>query len=101
MDRSDVVKLISETFTKGADGIFTKTEMEKQVYAHISSVSQTEWFEGGRIGLNPSLKVTMFKYDYGNENIVKWNGMRYTIYRTYEKQNDEIELYLELDKGNE
>ncbi len=43
----------------------------------------------------------MFNFDYLGEKIIEYNGVQYTIYRTYNRSVDEIELYVELRKGNE
>lgn len=100
MDRSTPIYLITETWTRDAYGINQKTETERKVYADIKSVNMSEWFEGGRNGLNPELKMTMFVGDYQGEKIVKFNSIRYTIYRTYFGRNDTIELYVERREGN-
>ena len=55
----------------------------------------------GRNGLNPQFRFTMFSHDYNGEKIIKYNDRQYTIYRTYFRKVDEIELYTELKKGNE
>jgi hypothetical protein len=100
MDRSTPIYLITETWTRDAYGINQKTETERKVYADIRSVGMSEWFEGGRNGLNPELQMTMFFGDYQGEKIVKYNGIRYTVYRTYFARNDTIELYVERREGN-
>ena len=101
MDRSSVVYLLTETQTQNEYGI-VETEVDKrQVYCQVNSVSRSEWYEGGRSGLNPELQITMFQYDYSNENMLMYNDVVYTIYRTYVRKTDEIELYVERRKGNE
>lgn len=70
------------------------------VFAEISSVSQTEFFSAGRLGLQPSLKCVIYDFEYGGEPIVKWNGKLYSVYRTYlVNGTDKIELYLEERGG--
>lgn len=71
------------------------------VYCNVSSVTGSEWFEGGRNGLNPQYRFTMFAPDYEGEEVLEYNGERYAIYRTYVGQNETIELYTEKKKGNE
>lgn len=100
MDRSKVIYLIIEKPYQDEEGVWRSRETKRKVYANISSVSQTEWFEGGRNGLNPSLRATLFFYDYHDEEIVEVDNKRYTVYRNYFKDNDKIELYLEYKKGN-
>lgn len=99
MNRSNECKLIAETFTQDAYGVKRSVETSTTVFCDITSVSASEWFEGGRNGLNPSKRVKMFLYDYDGEKVVEIEGVRYTVYRTY-ADRDEIELYLENRKGN-
>lgn len=65
----------------------------------MDSISQNEFFEGGRNGLNPSFKFTMFYADYNNEPMVEYNGDSYAVYRTYLTRTDKIELYVERKGG--
>lgn len=91
---------MTETVTQDQYGIVQTSLTEKKVYCQVTSVSASEWFDGGRNGLNPEYRMTMFKYDYSGENIVKYNDVLYTVYRTYETRNDFIELYVERREGN-
>ena len=99
MKRSNVCKLIAQNYAQNDYGVMEVTESETQVFCDITSVSMSEWFEGGRNGLNPEKRVKMFLYDYDGEKIVDIDGTRFTVYRTY-VDRDEIELYLEKNKGN-
>lgn len=100
MDRTVVVYLINEEYEVDAYGVAQTTETETKVYAQVSSVSATEWFEGGRNGLNPELRVTMRQCDYDGQKIVEYNDARYTVYRTYIGRKDNVELYLERREGH-
>lgn len=101
MDRSNVIYLIGETYEKGKYGVYTAVETRRKVYANITSVSASEWFEGGRNGLNPEYRMILFKHDYHGEDILEYNGIKYSIYRTYEGRNDTLEVYCEKKKGTE
>ena len=101
MVRSDTANLISESYALDAYGVYQTTETSKEVYVGVESVTGTEWFEGGRNGLNPQYRFTMFQFDYNGEKIIEYSNVRYTIYRTYIKNNDQIELYAELKKGSD
>lgn len=100
MDRSAVAYLIAETFQKDAYGVLQPTTTRKKIYCDVSSVSMSEWFEGGRNGLNPELRLTMFSGDYNGEKLIEYNGTEYSIYRTYLRRNDVLELYVERRGGN-
>lgn len=104
MYRSDIIKLISETFTQDEIGQYISQETEREVFCEVRSVTRSEWFNAGRDGLQPEFMFIMFAPDYFGEKIVEYKGVRYGIYRTYVGRNEQIELYAEakggLDGGN-
>lgn len=101
MDRSTPINLISETYAPDAYGVLKPTKTKRTVFANVQSVSASEWFEGGRNGLNPEYRITMFSPDYEGEKVVEYNGVQYGIYRTYQPRTDIIELYAQLKKGDQ
>lgn len=101
MNRSELAYLVVESYTQNEYGVMVKTTTKHPVYVNVTSVTSQEWFEGGRNGLNPQYRFTMFQFDYTGEKIIEYNDKQYTIYRTYNRSVDEIELYTELRKGNE
>ena len=99
MDRSTPITLIKSAYVQDENGIPRKTETSRTVFASIESVRASEFFEGGRNGLNPELRFVMFRYDYDDETVIEYNGKRYGVYRTYLAKNDTIELYCERKGG--
>lgn len=99
MVRSDVITLVGVTRTQNEYGQWIESETTKQVYCDVDSVTQSEFFEGGRNGLNPEYRFTMFFADYNDEPIVEYKDKRYAVYRTYLKRNDKLELYVERKGG--
>lgn len=95
------IDLIAVTTEKDSiNQIVEKTRVTKTVFAEVGSVSQTEFMDGGRIGLTPSLKVKIYDFEYNGEEIVRYAGRLYSVYRTYLVENsDRIELYLETKGG--
>lgn len=102
MDKSDVINLVKYPYVTNEYGVRVKEEtpISRQVFCHVDSVTQSEFFNGGATGLNPEYRITMFRFDYDDETILEYNGEYYSIYRTYIARNDEIELYVERRKGN-
>ena len=93
----DLIAIVTEK--DSLNQVVEKTRTTATVFGEVSSVSQTEFFSGGRMGLQPSLKVTIYGFEYNDEPIVKWNGKLYSVYRTYAVNgSDKLELYLE-EKG--
>lgn len=94
MDRSSVIYLVALTWTTDTIGNPTAVESPREVFCNIQSVSRSEFFEAGQYGLKPEYKVTMFEPDYQGEDLVKINSEYYSVYRTYIRQDEQIELYL-------
>ena len=76
MDRSNVINLISTVLTLDEYGVQRATEKSEQVFCSVESVTALEVFEGGRNGLDPEFRFTM-----------------------YRGRNDTIELYCERMGG--
>lgn len=99
MDRSEVITLLHTTKTQNDYGVWIETETGRDVFCQVDSVTRAEFFEGGRNGLNPQYRFTMFAGDYEGEQTVIYKGLPYAIYRTYHARADEIELYVERKGG--
>lgn len=99
MDRSNVINLVATTHTRDENGVRRVVETSRQVYCDVSSVTASEFFEGGRSGLNPEYRFTVFYADYAGEQIVEYEKKRYGVYRTYQAKTDELELYVERKGG--
>lgn len=100
MDRSDVIILVSEQSSRDARGVLKTTEVEKEVFCNVSSISSAEFHRAGQNGLRPAFKFSMFAYDYANEKIVIYQKERFSIYRTYLGKDDSIELYVQKEVGS-
>ena len=98
MDRSNVINLIKETYTQDADYDFDQSETKRQVFCDVKSITRSEWFEAGRVGMQPAYCFILFAPDYEGEKIVEYEGRRYGVYRTYIGRNERLELYTE-EKG--
>lgn len=99
MDRSDTIKLIAETKSQDDNGVWQSTKTEREVFCQVDSVTRDEFFNGGRNGLNPEFRITMFGPDYRDERIVEYCGKQYAVYRIYQERNDLLELYVERKGG--
>lgn len=99
MDRSEQLTLISRTYTKNAYGVPVPSETERTVFVNVSSVTASEFFEGGRNGLNPEYRFTMFRPDYNGETICEYKGNRYAVYRTFLRRTDTLEVYVQREGG--
>lgn len=99
MDRSEVITLISVEKSKDAYGMETRTESKRDVFVDVRSISVNEFYEAGQNGLQPQYEFIMFGPDYYDEKIVEYHGQRYSVYRTYRRTSDDLELYVEDRAG--
>ena len=100
MDRSEVITLLGETQTQNEYGVWVPERTSKDVFCQVNSVTRAEFFEGGRNGLNPEFRFTVFFGDYEGEREVIFKGNSYSVYRTYHARTDELELYVERKGGS-
>lgn len=98
MDRSNTCELVVETYTQDDIGQEIAEETKRTVFCNVGSVGRSEWFQAGQANLKAEYVITMFEPDYEGEKIVELEGVRYGVYRTYRRQDENIELYLE-EKG--
>ena len=94
MISEDSISLVSETFDVDENGFEKQSLSERDVFAEIYSVSQSEFFEAGRNGFKPEMKVRVWSVEYNNERLAKYHDVVYEIYRTY-VFGDKTELYLQ------
>ncbi len=95
-----VISLVKQTVTVDVLRMESVTETERSVMCEIDSVTQTEFFAAQNSDLKPEYRFTVFFADYEGEEIVKYEGERYGIYRTY-RAGDYMELYAERKAGRE
>lgn len=96
----DILYLVSQKQVRDATGIYKAVTENTMVYCKVASVSRSEFFEGGRNGLNPEYQFTVFAGDYHGESVCRYRDKSYAIYRTYiVPGTDYIELYAQREGG--
>lgn len=95
---TDVLTLVTRTITTDTYGNETVQETDKTVFCEVYSITQSEFFAAADTQLNPEYRFTVFFGDYNGQEIVKYNGARYAVYRTY-RTGDYLELYVERKIG--
>ena len=74
-------------------------EQLREVFCQIDSISRAEWHDAAQKGLKAAYKVTVWPDEYQGEVTAILDGKRYGIYRTYQSDPDNLELYLERKAG--
>ena len=96
---NDTLYLLTKTYTNNKYGVPVATNVKNEVFCERHSISRNEFFNAGRNGLNPEFVFTIFKGDYQGELVCEYDGLTYAIYRTYETDDDYIELYVQRKGG--
>lgn len=100
MTRINKIKLISEVETTDAIGQPTTTESTTELIAEVQNVSQSEFMQGKQGGISPAFVFRVSIFGYSGQKILEYNGERYSIYRTYQADENHIELYAEQEVGS-
>ena len=100
MVRAYTLDLIQET--PAARGIMdSPTETARTVYCTVRSVGMQEAYQAMAAGLNPEMKLVLaHHFEYQNERLCEFEGVRYKILRTYITEADGIELTVQRLEGN-
>lgn len=93
------ITLIKEVETLDALNQPTTSETRTNLIAELRSTSRSEFFQGRQAGITPERVFILSAFDYSGEKIVEFEGERYAIYRTYEEDDDRIELYAQIEGG--
>lgn len=73
---------------------------ETTIFCEVESITQSEYIAAGQKDIKPSYKFTVWAFEYNNQTEVEYEGQKLTIYRTYNKKNEEkMELYAERRLG--
>lgn len=101
---NEIIKLMTETETTDVYGDAVKTFTERQVFAEVRSISQTEFYQAQAVGLKPEIKFVIADFlDYKGEQLLKYTPFgeteqTYEVLRTY---RDKINLEIVCRRGIE
>lgn len=96
----DVLTLYCQEQYKDEYGVTKSHVVPKMIFCRVDSVTRAEFFDGGRNGLNPEFKFTVFSGDYNGEQTCGYRDQNYGIYRTYHVPGtDYMEIYVERKGG--
>lgn len=70
-------------------------ETETVVLCGLKSVGRNEFYSAAVTGLKPELIFVLHGYEYNGERIVKFEGNRYRVIRTFANSFEEVELTCE------
>lgn len=75
-------------------------ETRLEIFVTEKSVTRSEFFNAGSTGLRPDYVFETAAINYNNESEIEYNGIVYSIYRTFKASDgDMIELYVTKKAG--
>lgn len=75
-------------------------EIRRKVWCKVESASGREFARMGQNSIRPQRRVTLWAYEYDEQDTVELDGKKYGVYRTFQPNPEEIELYLERKAGD-
>lgn len=91
---------IGEVNSKDSTGQVVTTKTYDLCVGMLKSVYEKEFFQAAQAGIRPSFVIETFSMNYGGQKYIKFDDKEYSIYRTYKKGTDRIELYCQGRVGN-
>lgn len=94
----EVIKLVTRTKTVNEYGGRYINDVEREVFAEILSIGQSEFYQAQALGMKPEIKFELADYlEYHGETIVKYapfgaNEETFSVIRTYRTKSDTIEI---------
>lgn len=83
--------------TDGTDeyGDIIKDISQREIFAEIMSIGQTEFYQAHEVGKKPEIKVKIADYlDYAEETKIIYDSKIYKVLRTYRTRSNELEITL-------
>jgi SPP1 family predicted phage head-tail adaptor len=87
--------LIGQSYTEDEIGNPIPVETETVILCGLKSVGRTEFYNAAVTGLRPEMVFVIHGYEYNGEQLVKFEGVRYRVIRTYAIDFEEVELTCE------
>lgn len=102
MDHDITFKLIPDVRTKDSTGQSVPSSETQPIecIGFQRSVYQNEFYQADQAGIRPQGVIVMNLADYSGERYLSIDGNKYSIYRTFERDQDWIELYYGDRVGN-
>lgn len=99
VSKDDVCFLMSSTII--VDELLQEIEvtLPELVYCATSSIGQREFSASMQVGLKAERTIIIDHDEYDGQKEVEYNRKKYSIYRTFVRDDGNIELYCEVRTG--
>ena len=101
MNLAEKISLISIEYEQDDLGEWTEVQTKTDVFAIVSSVSMSEFYQAGLQGLKPDYRFSIWMTEYSDQDLIEYKDKLYSVYRSYRRDDGRIELYVNEKKGEE
>lgn len=88
----DIAYLIIEEKTKDEDGFPIIVNTKREIFVNKKSITRSEFYASMQVGIKPTIVLEVRVEDFDTANKVEYEGNTYDIIRTYQKNDNLIEL---------
>ena len=100
MDKTEIIILEAPKYKADElNQLIPDGNTTREIFCSVKSVTRSEWATAAQQGLKAAYCVTVWADEYQGETIAVLNGIRYAVYRTYQPNSEDIELYLQQKAG--
>ena len=96
----NVCNLLSIETTQDNLGQFIKKENAYMVFCSKMSITRAEFSAAGALGHKPDIMLIVDSDSYENEMLVEFEGKKYSIYKTFQRNDGFTEIYCEVKSGD-
>lgn len=101
MNLAEKISLISIEYEQDDLGEWAEVQTKTDVFAIVSSVSMSEFYQAGLQGFEPDYRFSVWMTEYNDQELIEYKDKVYSVYRTYRRDDGRIELYVNEKKGEE
>lgn len=100
MEKTGTIRLIGVSRKQNERLQWVEEELPpREIFCTVKSITRAEWAAVGHRGVKPAMCATVWAEEYEGELTAEYGGQRYGIYRTFQPNPEETELYLEKKGG--
>jgi SPP1 family predicted phage head-tail adaptor len=93
-------KLISITTEQDSIGQFIRKEKSRTIFCSKMSITRAEFNSAGNLGHKPTIMFIVDGDEYSKEPLLEFEGVKYSIYKSFQRADNFIELYCEVRSGD-
>lgn len=93
--KNNVVTLVAETKTVNEVNDTITETTRRETFAEKMSVRGSEYYQGAAAGMKPEVVFRIWRIEYQGEQTVEHDGQSYSVIRTFEVDEKDIDLVCE------